>query len=44
MPPSDHSIPASLERVQGWLAEDRMAADGTPAGDVRRLLVAVLRL
>ena len=44
MPPSDHSIPASLERVQGWLAEDRMAADGTPAGDVRRLLVALLRL
>ena len=44
MPPSDHSIPASLERVCGWLDADRLAAAGSPAGGVRKMLVALLRL
>jgi hypothetical protein len=44
LPPSDHSIPASLERVCGWLDADRLAAAGSPAGGVRKMLVALLRL
>jgi hypothetical protein len=44
LPPSDHSIPASLERVCGWLDADGLAAAGTPAGGVRKMLVALLRL
>ena len=44
MPPSDHAIPASLERVCGWLDADGLAAAGSPAGGVRKLLVALLRL
>ena len=44
MPPSDHSIPASLERVCGWLDADGLAAAGSPAGGVRKMLVALLRL
>ena len=43
-PPSDHSIPASLERVRGWLSKDGLAGEGTPVGATAGLLVGLLRL
>ena len=43
-PPSDHSIPASLERVRGWLAKDGLAGGATPVAAAGGLLVALLRL
>ena len=42
--PTDHSIPASLERVTAWVAEDQHAAGGAPTAFALRLLTALLRL
>lgn len=42
--PSDHSIPASLERIDQLLLESGMAPAGTPRARVLQLLAALLRL
>ena len=42
--PTDHSIPASLERVTAWLAADQLAGGGAPTASALRLLTALLRL
>ena len=42
--PTDHSIPASLERVTAWVAADQLAASSGPTGPTLRLLTALLRL
>ena len=42
--PTDHSIPASLERVTAWVAADQLAAGGVPTASALRLLTALLRL
>ena len=42
--PTDHSIPASLERVTAWVAADQLAAGGAPTAFALRLLTALLRL
>ncbi|NBQ14625.1 MAG: DUF3754 domain-containing protein, partial [Proteobacteria bacterium] len=42
--PSDHSIPASLERIDQLLLESGMAPAGTPRARVLQLLTALLRL
>jgi hypothetical protein len=42
--PTDHSIPASLERVTAWVAADQLAAGGAPTASALRLLTALLRL
>lgn len=42
--PTDHSIPASLERVTAWLAAEQPSAGSAPAASALRLLTALLRL
>ena len=42
--PTDHSIPASLERVTAWLATEQPSVGGTPTASTLRLLTALLRL
>jgi len=42
--PSDHCIPASLERIDRLLAESGMAPAGSPRARVLQLLAALLRL
>jgi len=42
--PTDHSIPASLERVTAWLSADQLATGGAPTVSALRLLTALLRL
>jgi len=42
--PTDHSIPASLERVTAWLATEQPSAGGAPTTSTLRLLTALLRL
>ncbi len=42
--PTDHSIPASLERVTAWLAAEQPSVGGTPTAPTLRLLTALLRL
>ena len=42
--PTDHSIPASLERVTAWVAADQLAGSSAPTASALRLLTALLRL
>ena len=42
--PTDHSIPASLERVTTWVAADQLAGSSAPTASALRLLTALLRL
>ena len=42
--PTDHSIPASLERVTAWLAAEQPSAGGAPTASALRILTALLRL
>ena len=42
--PTDHSIPASLERVTAWVAADQLASSSAPTASALRLLTALLRL
>lgn len=42
--PTDHSIPASLERVTAWLSADQLVTGGAPTASALRLLTALLRL